>query len=216
MKSFGVALLACVTFSGCTRTNYTSQADNTPRANNYTLQTRAETGYGGRTYVVAEVLDTSKKVVKTYRNEMVPGMGARYMSEGSDEPKIELRINYDLEGRGANVSFDVSNKHGERFVPRPLPPGFDRADPEQGILPPRVAHRVAPIFPDIAAHQRYLPSIYVDAMIRADGTVESVQVLNPDPKHDGLDEAAALAVRLWRFEPPRQNVAAVQVVEFKR
>lgn len=210
MKSLGVALLACVAFSGCTRTKYT-------------LQTRTETGYGGRTYVIAEVLDASKKVVQRYENEMVPGNGGTLHGEGSDRPPIEVRMDFDLEGRGANVTLDVSHERVDsRFVPRPLAPGFERPNPKEGIPEPRVVQRVAPIFPDIAMHQRHLPRIFVDAMIRDDGTVESVQVLNPDPKHDGLDEAAALAVRLWRFEPPRRRgvfpvrVAAVQVVEFTR
>jgi len=210
MKSFGVALLACVAFSGCARANYT-------------LQTRTETRYGGRTYVIAEVLNASKKVVGTYPAEMVPGDGRGFNSEGTDQPPIELRMDFDLEGRGANVTLDVSHERvASRFVPRPLPPGFERPNPKEGIPKPRVVQRVAPIFPTSPPHNRYPVRVLVDAMIRSDGTVESVQVLNPDPKHDGLDEAAALAVRLWQFEPPRRKgvfpvgVAAVQVVEFRR
>jgi protein TonB len=62
-----------------------------------------------------------------------------------------------------------------------------------------------------AARARVQGVVLVDALIERDGTVSEVQVLKPLPF--GLDQAAASAVRTWKFRPAEDRGRVVRSVQ---
>lgn len=60
-----------------------------------------------------------------------------------------------------------------------------------------VSHRVEPAYPEVARQKRLEGNVVLRAAINDDGSVDSVQVLDGNPR---LVAAAVEAVRQWRFE----------------
>jgi protein TonB len=77
------------------------------------------------------------------------------------------------------------------------------------IRPPQKVHHVAPDYPAIARSARVSGIVILEAMISEDGSVREVKVLRSIPL---LDNAAADAVRQWRFTPTLLNGVPVPVV----
>ena len=77
------------------------------------------------------------------------------------------------------------------------------------IRPPQKIRDVAPRYPPIAQASRVEGVVILEATIDEDGSVRDVRVLRGKPL---LDDAAAEAVRQWRFTPTRLNGQAVPVV----
>jgi len=116
----------------------------------------------------------------------------------------------------------------ERLVPRPVPPPplLDRPvrPVSQKISPAPSASESAPSeisnpppeYPALARRRGYEGSVVLSFQVLADGSCGDVRVTEPSG-HDILDEAAARAVRFWRFRPATrdgQPVVAVQRIRF--
>ena len=69
------------------------------------------------------------------------------------------------------------------------------------IAPPKLLGRVTPAYPEAARKARLAGVVLLDCEIGPDGAVRRVTPVREEPM--GLTEAAAAAVRQWRYEPPR-------------
>jgi protein TonB len=84
---------------------------------------------------------------------------------------------------------------------------------------PRGGYQVRPGYPAVARRAGAEGTTVLRVHVRADGTIDDVQV-SRSAGHAALDEAAAAAVARWRFEPARSGSEAVAVwvlipVEFR-
>jgi TonB family protein len=78
----------------------------------------------------------------------------------------------------------------------------------QGIVPGRVEHKVAPIYPLEAIHLGISGEVVLTATISETGEVEKVQVIKGQPI---LAKAAVDAVKQWRYHPFTLNGTPVKV-----
>ena len=77
------------------------------------------------------------------------------------------------------------------------------------IKAPTKVRNVAPSYPDIARQSRIHGLVVLEAVISPSGSVEDVRVLRGIPL---LNDAAADAVRQWRYTPTLLNGVPVPVV----
>jgi protein TonB len=195
------------------------------REDKYELRTTARMSGDGRSYLTMEVFRGRARVFFHSDIEMVPGDGAGSENRRGGGPKVRAYAEFDKEGRGALVTLNVREgenvlAHTTQFVERPTPPGYVRDGMGNGVLPLQAIDRFEPLFPEKARQHRRQGVVFVEARINTGGTVDSVVVLNPAPNWDGLDQAAAEAVRQWRFRPATMDgkriaVAAVQRLAFE-
>jgi len=102
-------------------------------------------------------------------------------------------------------------------APAPPPPPAPSPAPSRGTYPgvppggtePVVISRVMPRYPPAARGSGVEGTAVVRAVVRRNGRVGSVEVLR-DPGM-GLGDAAADAVKRWRFTPARLNGEAIEV-----
>ena len=80
---------------------------------------------------------------------------------------------------------------------------------DPAITPPKLVTRVEPVYTAEAKEHRISGIVIVEATINESGAVEDVQILKPLPF--GLDQAAADAVRQWRFEPAAKDGKPLRV-----
>jgi len=73
----------------------------------------------------------------------------------------------------------------------------------------RLAHSVHPAYPEIARRARIEGRVRLQVLVSREGEVEDVKVISGHPL---LAQAAADAVREWRYEPARVNDKVVPVV----
>ncbi len=78
-----------------------------------------------------------------------------------------------------------------------------------GVTPPRKIVDVSPAYPAVARSARVEGVVILEAVIDAQGRVESVRVLRSIPT---LEQVAVDAVRQWRFTPALLNGEPVPVV----
>ncbi len=78
------------------------------------------------------------------------------------------------------------------------------------VKAPIVIRRVTPQYPQIAVRARRSGWVIVECIIDKSGNVTNVQVLKPLPF--GLDQAAAEAVKKWKFRPGTLNGTPVDVI----
>lgn len=79
--------------------------------------------------------------------------------------------------------------------------GTDITPVRQAAVPPTVAHRVMPDYPESARLRSIEGQVMIEAVIARDGTVEpGVKVVQSIP---ALDAAAIEAFKRWRFTPAR-------------
>ena len=76
-----------------------------------------------------------------------------------------------------------------------------------GVAAGKLVHRVAPVYPDIARRAHIGGLVVLNAVIRPDGKVGTVEVVSGNPL---LARAAIEAVKQWRYEPVRLNGTPVQ------
>jgi len=93
--------------------------------------------------------------------------------------------------------------------PPPPPPPAEIRHVGGDIKPPRKIVDVAPVYPPLARAARVEGIVILEAVIAEDGSVRDVRVLRSVQL---LDEAAAEAVRQWRFTPTLLNGQPVPVV----
>jgi protein TonB len=66
------------------------------------------------------------------------------------------------------------------------------------IAPPRIIHRVEPLYPTLATAARLSAIVVLEAEVDTHGSVKTVKVLSGHPL---FDEAAIEAVKQWRYQP---------------
>ncbi len=82
---------------------------------------------------------------------------------------------------------------------------------EQPVIPPFAIQQSAPSIPAVASERGDLHGyVTLDVRVGTDGSVTDVQVTN-DPLGLGCGQAAADAVRQWRFQPATQGGQPVEV-----
>jgi len=90
-----------------------------------------------------------------------------------------------------------------------------------GISQPAVLKRTKVKYPKAAKKKRITGKVALEVVVQPDGSVADVALDWACPQGFGLEEAAAEAVRRWRFEPALRDGAPVQgsttvLVEFRR
>ena len=90
--------------------------------------------------------------------------------------------------------------------------------PGSGVLPPRIVREVKAGYTEDARRANVEGEVVLEIVVRRDGSVSDVKLLNGLPH--GLNERAIAAVRQWRFAPATRLGQAVDVivevaVEFK-
>jgi protein TonB len=105
-----------------------------------------------------------------------------------------------------------SNIEGVGIVATVPPPPPEPKAPirlHSGMKAPVKTTDVAPVYPVIAKQTHVQGVVILEAVLNAQGGVESVRVLRSIPL---LDQAAVDAVQRWRFTPALLNGQAVPVV----
>lgn len=82
--------------------------------------------------------------------------------------------------------------------------------PGSGVTPPVLEREVKPLYTDEGRRRGVEGDVVMEVVVRADGTVGSVRVVQG--LGSGLDARAADAVRQWRFAPARRHGRAVDVL----
>lgn len=82
--------------------------------------------------------------------------------------------------------------------------------PGSGVLPPRLLREVKAGYTEDARRANLEGEVVLEIVVRRDGSVGDVKLLNGLPR--GLNERAIAAVRQWRFSPATRLGQAVDVV----
>jgi protein TonB len=82
--------------------------------------------------------------------------------------------------------------------------------PGSGVLPPRILREVKAGYTEEARRANVEGGVVLEIVVRRDGSVSDVKLLNGLPH--GLNERAIAAVRQWRFAPATRLGQAVDVV----
>jgi protein TonB len=99
-----------------------------------------------------------------------------------------------MKGGAAAVPSAIAN-------PQPIFP-FVAVPVSQGVTGGRLTHKVDPTYPTEARVQRVEGAVKLDALVGEDGNVHQVTVTSGPPL---LANAAAQAVKRWRYEPFQLN-----------
>jgi TonB family protein len=70
-----------------------------------------------------------------------------------------------------------------------------------GVTNPEILHKVPPRFPRIAEGKNVLGRVVLQAIVRKDGSVGDLEVLQEAGGDCGFEEAALEAIRQWRYKP---------------
>jgi TonB family protein len=105
-----------------------------------------------------------------------------------------------MQGGVAAVPQSVAN-------PQPIFP-FVALPVSQGVTGGRLTHKIDPIYPSEARLQRVEGAVVLDALVGEDGNVHEVQVTSGPPL---LANAAAQAVKQWRYQPFQLNGKPVSI-----
>ncbi|MCC7186472.1 MAG: energy transducer TonB [Acidobacteria bacterium] len=82
--------------------------------------------------------------------------------------------------------------------------------PGSGIEPPQLLREVRPIYTDDARRRAIEGEVVMEIVVRRDGSVGDVRVLQT--LGSGLEQRAIAAVRQWKFSPARRMGSAVDVM----
>ena len=122
-------------------------------------------------------------------------------------PNDELWLNISLAGTAAPGGLTAVRIGAAPAVAAQVPSGTPRV--ATSIMSSRVVTKVAPVYPPIAKQARIQGVVKLDAVIGADGRVQSVQVLEGPAV---LIQAAVDAVQQWVYTPTQMNGQATAVV----
>jgi len=92
--------------------------------------------------------------------------------------------------------------------------------PGMGVTPPRLIYKVTPQYPKIAVDSGVKGSVELEIIVKADGSVGDIKVLDLPREDLDFDLAAIEAVQQWKFLPGRfqgqpVDVVAIITVNFK-
>ncbi len=73
--------------------------------------------------------------------------------------------------------------------------------PGNGVSTPVVTHEVKPMYTSEAMRARIQGTVWVECVVRTDGSVGDVEVVRSLDPRFGLDEEAIKAAKQWRFRP---------------
>lgn len=124
------------------------------------------------------------------------------------------QIGGEVGGTGTGTAGSGTGRPEAPVVPQPPPPP---PDPPSGPLrvggdvkAPVIAHREDPEYTETARQARVAGVVVVEAIIDKNGNVDAVKVVKGLPM--GLSEAAARAVRQWKFKPGTLNGSPVDTI----
>lgn len=106
-------------------------------------------------------------------------------------------------GNGEGVGAGIGDGSGGGTGGGPYRPG-------SGIAPPRLLREVKADYTDDARRRNLSGDVVLEIVVRRDGTVGDVKLLQG--LGAGLDQRAIAAVRQWRFDPARRKGEAVDVI----
>ena len=119
------------------------------------------------------------------------------------------------------VALSVQGGRAEfRRIELSTPPRqFSSRQPAEGavrpggpIVLPRPLKEVKPQYTANAMRARISGGVMLEAVVREDGTVGTVDVVQSLDPHNGLDDAAVAAAKQWRFEPGTRDGKPVAVL----
>jgi protein TonB len=92
--------------------------------------------------------------------------------------------------------------------------------PGMGVTSPKLIYKIRPQYPKKALDAGVEGSVELEIVVKADGTVGDVKVINLPKEGLDFEEAAVLAVQQWKFLPGRfqgkpVDVVAIVTVNFK-
>lgn len=96
-------------------------------------------------------------------------------------------------------------------VPEAPPPSGPLLAGAGGVTNPTLIHQTQPEYPELARTARMEGRVILQAICNKDGTVSEPTVVNCSRPGVGFEEAAAAAVRQWRYEPALQGDRPVDV-----
>ena len=89
---------------------------------------------------------------------------------------------------------------------------------EEGVALPSVIREVQPVYTQAAMEAGIEGDVRLTAVVRPDGTVDRIDIVDSLDAELGLDEAAVEAAGQWRFEPGKvdgEPVAVRVTLEFR-
>jgi len=104
------------------------------------------------------------------------------------------------------LSFFVASCLVEAGEPTPDNCGKNETKTEQGCAKnPQIVHKTEPEYPKEARKHRVEGSVTLSARVTVDGTVDEIKTRNVEATDEhfssSLEEAAAAALRKWRYRP---------------
>jgi TonB family protein len=106
-------------------------------------------------------------------------------------------------GNGEGIGSGIGDGSGGGTGGGPFRPG-------SGIEPPRLLREVKADYTDEARRRGITGDVVLEIVVRRDGTVGDVTILQG--RGAGLDQRAVAAVRQWRFSPARRRGEPVDVI----
>ena len=97
----------------------------------------------------------------------------------------------------------------ESGVTTTLPKTTDKRELSSNIIPPTVLSRIEPVYSEAARKANLEGTVELSAIIRKDGSIETVKVLRGLGL--GLDESAVRALKRWRFRPGMKDGSPVDL-----
>jgi TonB family protein len=103
---------------------------------------------------------------------------------------------------GISLGFEVNSVEAEEPASA-MPPEVPSTDSAEELVPPKLKHHPAPVYPEDALRDRLVGTVVLEITIDENGHAADVTVLQP--AGHGFDEAAVAAVKTWTFEPALQH-----------
>lgn len=126
------------------------------------------------------------------------------------------------DGKGPGIVVpNVGIPGGARELPEPVqpiapPPPPPPPQPKVNVIrtggrvePPKLIHRVDPVYPATARQARVQGVVVMEAVIGTDGSVDRLRVISGHPL---LNQAALEAVKQWKYKPTLLNGDPVEVI----
>jgi len=138
-------------------------------------------------------------------------------ANASARDAASVRASNDVRPQRETQERGVNGSGGPVVAARP--PDASASGPIVRAARPRGGYQVRPVYPEAARRAGIQGTTLLRIFIEKDGRVTNVNV-ERSAGHQGLDEAAAEAVRRWRFEPALNatgpvSVSALVPVEFR-